>query len=212
MCFSATASFVAGGALSAVGVLTVSHAKTRRELPLAVIPLLFGIQQIIEGVVWISFGTSLINTIATYIYALFAQVLWPILGPFALLLIEPERKRQSILRFFFIAGIILGSYLLYFIIAEPITARIVSHSISYHYSYAYPLVMLGVYLIITGGSCFVSSHKTINFIGIGGLISFAIAEWFYTVTFFSVWCFFAAVLSAMIYWHFRSNSARRSLT
>ncbi|GAV20644.1 hypothetical protein MMIC_P1616 [Mariprofundus micogutta] len=50
MCFSATASFIAGGALTAIGVKTVKLAANRAELPFVSIPLLFGIQQIIEGV------------------------------------------------------------------------------------------------------------------------------------------------------------------
>jgi hypothetical protein len=43
MCFSATACFTAGGALSALGVLTIRQVKDRASLPFAAIPLLFGI-------------------------------------------------------------------------------------------------------------------------------------------------------------------------
>ena len=50
MCFSATASFTAGVALLVVGTATARLASGRAELPLAVIPVLFGIQQLIEGV------------------------------------------------------------------------------------------------------------------------------------------------------------------
>src|SRR3990167_10540843 len=75
MCFSATASFIAGSALSAIGVVTIKKTKRKAEIPFAMIPLLFGIQQIIEGVVWLSFGSSLLNIIATYAYSLFSHVL-----------------------------------------------------------------------------------------------------------------------------------------
>jgi hypothetical protein len=44
MCFSATASFVAGTTLSTIGVVTITKVKQRSELPFALIPLLFGIQ------------------------------------------------------------------------------------------------------------------------------------------------------------------------
>lgn len=53
VCFSATASFVAGGTLSVVGGVTLSRVQHRREVPFAHIPLLFGIQQIVEGFVWL---------------------------------------------------------------------------------------------------------------------------------------------------------------
>ena len=44
MCFSAPASFIAGTALSLIGVDALRKTKTRREIPFAIIPLLFGIQ------------------------------------------------------------------------------------------------------------------------------------------------------------------------
>ena len=65
MCFSAAASLAAGGTLSVVGGLTLAKVKNKSELPFASIPLLFGIQQAIEGAVWLSFGSPVLNTIAT---------------------------------------------------------------------------------------------------------------------------------------------------
>ena len=62
MCFSATASFSAGAALLIVGAVTVRRARRRAELPFSLIPVLFGIQQLIEGAIWLTFpdkaGTS----------------------------------------------------------------------------------------------------------------------------------------------------------
>jgi len=55
MCYSATASFVAGGGLTVVGLMTLRRTTNRAELPLAAIPLLFGVQQLVEGVIWLSF-------------------------------------------------------------------------------------------------------------------------------------------------------------
>ena len=54
MCFSASASFIAGTSLSAVGVAALRNTKARSEQPLAAIPLLFGIQQLAEGVIWLT--------------------------------------------------------------------------------------------------------------------------------------------------------------
>lgn len=39
MCFSATASFTAGAVLVPIGIVTVSRARSWRELPLAAIPV-----------------------------------------------------------------------------------------------------------------------------------------------------------------------------
>ena len=51
MCFSAPASFIAGTALSAIGLVALRNTRKRTEVPFAMIPLLFGIQQLIEGVI-----------------------------------------------------------------------------------------------------------------------------------------------------------------
>ena len=211
MCFSATASFIAGGALGAAGGLTVAQAKTKRELPFASIPLLFGIQQAVEGVVWVSFGSSVLNMAATYVYSLFSHVLWPVFVPLSILLIETDPTRKKILRLFFVLGLGVGSYLLYFIIIDPVTANVINDSIAYNSPHLYPLVTISLYLIATCGGCLVSSHRIINIFGAILLVSFAIATWFFTETFFSVWCFLAAALSILIVWYFKdkSNAERR---
>ena len=207
MCFSAAASFAAGGALSVAGGLTLTKVKQKSELPFASIPLLFGIQQAIEGAVWVSFGSPILNTIATYAYSMFSHVLWPIFVPFSVLMIETDPARRKILRLFSFFGFAVGLYLLYFILVDPVTAHIVGNSIAYHSPHLYVYLVMAFYLVATCGSCLVSSHKIINIFGVVLFISFAIAAWFFTETFFSVWCFFAAILSIIVYWYFQSNSA-----
>ena len=203
MCFSAAASFAAGGALSVAGGLTIAHVKKKSELPFASIPLLFGVQQAIEGVVWVSFGSTVVNTVATYAYSMFSHVLWPVFVPIAVLLMETEPIRKKILSLFSFLGLGVGGYLLYYIIADPVTAHVVNNSIAYHSPHLYVYLIMALYLVATCGSCFVSSHRIINLFGTVLLISFAVAAWFYTETFFSVWCFFAGILSIIVYWFFK---------
>ncbi len=213
MCFSATASFIAGASLSMAGGLTLKQTKTRAELPFASIPLLFGLQQAIEGVIWLSFQSPLLNMVMTYVYSVFSHVLWPMFVPFSVLLIEKNPLRKKILKMFLLVGLIVGLHLLYFIIKEPVIAHIVNNSIAYHSPHFYPLLTMGSYLFATCVSCFFSSHRMINIFGGVLLASFLISTWFYTATFFSVWCFFAAILSLLIYLHFKrkNNSPLESL-
>src|SRR3989344_2080642 len=206
MCFSAAASFPAGGTLCVAGGLTLSKVKNKSELPFASIPLLFGIQQAIEGAVWVSFGSPILNTIATYAYSMFSHVLWPIFVPFSILMLETDPTRKKILRLFTLSGLAIGLYLLYFVLAEPVTAYVVNNSIAYDSPHLYVYFIMAIYLVAACGSCLVSSHKIINIFGVALFISFAIAAWFFTETFFSVWCFFAAILSIIVYWYFQSSS------
>ena len=204
MCFSATASFAAGGALVAAGGLTIAQTKKKYQLPFACIPLLFGIQQITEGIIWISFGSPLLNIMMTYTYSIFSQVLWPIFIPLSVLLLEKDHVRKKILYLFFAVGLTMGLYLLYFIIKDPpIIAYIANRSIAYSYPHIYSLWIIAFYVVITCGSAVVSSYKMINAFGILLFISFFIASYFFNETLFSVWCFFAALLSFPVYFHLK---------
>ena len=79
MCFSATASFSAGTVLLGLGTLALKSADRPRELMFAAIPLLFAIQQLTEGVIWLTFryDAPQINRVMTQVYAFFSHVLWP---------------------------------------------------------------------------------------------------------------------------------------
>ncbi len=206
MCFSATASFVAGGALSVAGGLTIAQVKKKSELLFASIPLLFGIQQAIEGAVWVSFGSSAVNTVATYTYSIFSHVLWPIFAPASILLLEKDPVRRRILQIFTGIGFAVGIYLFYFIFRDGVASQILNQSVAYNSSHLYFPFVLTLYVFTTCISFFISSNKIINIIGVVMIISFFIAGWFFSETFISVWCFFAAILSVLIYWYFKQKS------
>ena len=96
MCFSAIASFSTGSLLLGLGALTLKSVRRPRELPFAAIPLLFAIQQLSEGVIWLTFRVDapLLNAVMTHVYSFFSHVLWPIYVPVAVLLIEPPGRRR----------------------------------------------------------------------------------------------------------------------
>src|SRR5579859_5307982 len=97
MCFSAPASFIAGTSLAAVGVAALKRTEARSERPLAMIPLLFGIQQLTEGVIWLTFrhDAPLLKQMMTYLYSGFSHVLWLVYVPFAVGVLEAERWRKK---------------------------------------------------------------------------------------------------------------------
>lgn len=204
MCFSATASFIAGISLSVIGVATVKKAERKAEIPFAMIPLLFGIQQIIEGMLWLSFqfDTHLLNVTMTYLFTFFSHVLWPIFMPLSIGLVETVVWRKKVILAFQIIGGAVGLYLLYFIITFPITSEIKVHVLYIFPHFHKPPVLL-LYIAATCVSGFFSSHKMINIFGVLALLLFIVSYWFYTVAFFSVWCFFSAILSVVIYLHFK---------
>jgi hypothetical protein len=204
VCFSATASFTAGTALSAVGVLTLRKSQGMREVPLALIPLLFGIQQLTEGVLWLSLrrGWAVPESWSTYVYSMFSHVLWPILVPLAILLVETGRRRRNALEVFLTLGLGVGFYLLYFILRFPVTVRVHGRSLSYDSPHLYLAAALVIYLLATCVSGLFSSHRCINIFGVLAFVLAIAARLVSVTTFVSVWCFYAAVLSSLLYIHF----------
>ena len=175
MCFSATASFIAGGSLSALGVVTISKVKEPTEIPFAMIPLFFGVQQIIEGVIWLSFGNPILNMVMTYVFSMFSHVVWPVFIPLAVVLMERDQSRRKALYFFLLIGFLTGAYLLNFVIETPVTSEIVNNSIRYTSPHFYPGFVLMLYLMATCVSCLVSSHRMVNLFGIALFASFVVA-------------------------------------
>ena len=209
MCFSATASFAAGTALSAIGVATIRKVERQSELPFAMIPLLFGIQQLVEGIIWLTFrhDAPVLKQTMTYVYSVFSHVFWPIYIPFALGFLESTRWRKRALLAFQAAGIVVGLYLLFFIVTQPVVAQIEGQHIVQHLVYVSPhffvVPMMVLYVAATCVSCFVSSHSFVKLFGVLALVPFMAAYLYYSRALISVWCFFAAVLSLIIYLHLR---------
>ena len=106
MCFSATASFTAGGALLVAGLAAQKLARGRADRFYAMIPLLFAIQQLTEGVVWMTFGEgdARINAWAAQLYSFFSHVLWPVYVPIAAWLLETDARRKRLLAAVCMAG------------------------------------------------------------------------------------------------------------
>lgn len=210
MCFSAPASFIAGGALSTVGVITLRMTVRKAEIPFASFPLLFGIQQIIEGMIWLSFreGSLLPNRTLTLVYSLFSHVLWPILVPYAVGRLERVPWRKTALLACQIAGVAVGLYLLYFIVMFPVTSRVLGQHIVYESPHFYIVVVMALYLSATCLTSLLSSERIIRAFGALSLATFVGAYLIHVATLVSVWCFFAAVLSFMVYFYFSQKRVK----
>lgn len=205
MCFSAAASFTAGTALSAIGALTLAKVQRRTELPFALIPLLFGIQQIVEGFVWLTFSHDLagLKQTMTYIYSVFSHVLWPIYVPFAFTILEATPWRRKAMLWFQFAGLAVGLYLLYSILTKSVVAKVVGQHIVYESPHFYIGPVIVLYVAATCFTGTLSSHTFVRLFGGLASLAFLAAYLIADYALVSVWCFFAAILSVLIYLHLR---------
>jgi hypothetical protein len=203
MCFSTLASVTAGTALTAAGAVTVVIVPRRNQLPLALVPLLFGLQQLTEGAVWWSLdhAAARVMVVSTTVYLLFAFVLWPFLVPFAILCLESVPSRRKVLAAFLALGSGVGLVGLYTVYRGPGTPHVDGSSIQYGLP---SFIVIGLYLLATCGSALLSSHRALKVIGAAALVLALVTLWLYTAVFVSLWCFFSAVLTIMIFVRFWS--------
>lgn len=168
-------------------------------------PLLFGVQQLTEGVIWLTFShdAPLLKQWMTYVYSMFSHVLWPMYVPFAFGVLEAVRWRRRTLFAFEAAGMAVGLYLLYAIVARPLVAEVVGGHIVYDSVHFYLVPVMVLYLAATCVSAFFSSHGFVRLFGALSLLSFLAAYVVHVVALVSIWCFFAALLSLLIYVHLR---------
>ncbi|MFA6277206.1 MAG: DUF6629 family protein [Pedobacter sp.] len=203
MCFSAPASFVAGVGLLLVGSAAVVKSKTVPQYVLSSIPILFAVQQSLEGVVWLGLSDPAYAhwlPWAIYLFLGFAQLVWPILVPLAILLFEKEPVRRKFLLVFLGIGILTAAYLGYALLNFEATAKIQEHHIQYALQFPFQSMLLrGIpYMLATAVSPFFSSHKQLRLLGwvlVGSYIFTALIYWQYLT---SVWCYFGALLSSLI--------------
>jgi hypothetical protein len=107
MCFSATANFVGSAALAAVGVLTLTRVRHRRQLLFASLPTLFAVHQFIEGFVWLGLDGILSPKVTHNMdaaFMLYAQGLLPFLMPLSVMLFEPDKGSRIRMRPFLLLG------------------------------------------------------------------------------------------------------------
>jgi hypothetical protein len=212
MCFSATANFVGSGALAAVGVVTLTKVKHRRELLFATLPTLFAVHQFIEGFVWLGLDGILSPAVAHDMgaaFMLYAQGLLPFLLPLSVLLFEPNAKSRSSMLPFVVLGGATALYILWALTAFPLQLYVRGNSIVYINQATNNTAVALLYVIATCGSLFFSKIKMMVIFGAANLAILLVVMEVKRYAFTSLWCAYAAVASVIILAYFwRSHRER----
>jgi hypothetical protein len=210
MCFSATASFAGGVIITAIGVAVVTKVHKPSQLLFASIPLFFGLQQFTEGVLWLTIPNPEyigIQKIATHMFLIMADTLWPFIIPLSVLLMEKNARKKKILWYFFVAGLSVSVYYAFCLMFLNVTPQINGYHIKYNSDFpeiiAIPAFI--VYLVATITPLFISSIQRTHMLGILMFFSCLVTAIFFTQFLTSVWCFFAALISAVIFWILRDS-------
>jgi Family of unknown function (DUF6629) len=212
VCLSATANFVGSGVLGAVGVVTLTKVKHRRELLFAALPTLFAVHQFIEGFVWLGLDGILSPAVAHNMgaaFMLYAQGLLPFLLPLSVLQFEPNGKSRKRMLPFVVLGAGTTLYILWALTAFPLQLFVRGDSIVYINSATNNMAIAVLYVIVTCGSLFFSKIKMMVVFGAANLAILLVVMEFKRYAFTSLWCAYAAVASLIILVYFwRSHEGR----
>lgn len=218
MCFSATASFATSTVLIPTGLYGLWQGKPRhdRYRGFYAFPLLFGVQQALEGMVWLQLeqqgpATASLPALG---FLFFVFVVWPVLVPLS----SWQAEQQPGLRRLFAAMAWLGALFAVALFVPLLMndglfdASSVAHSIYYRVDTPFSghvpdSALTAVYSALVILPLLLSSTPAMRAFGISVLVSFVITLLVYRYAFVSVWCFFAALLSLQVLWTIRRHAA-----
>lgn len=209
MCFSATASFAAGAVLIPLGAAALARAwrVNRRYLTLAAFPLLFGVQQIFEGILWRSLDHPQTppSQAAAMAFLLFAYLLWLVLAPLAAFMVEERPLLRRLFLGITVFGAAYGLSLFVPLLVNPdwLAIGFARGSIVYDTRLIYDdvvstTVLRVVYAAVICLPLLASSAPGVRSFGIVVTLSVVAAFLFAIYAFTSVWCYLAAVVSAHV--------------
>ncbi|MFO7629978.1 MAG: DUF6629 family protein [Prochlorococcaceae cyanobacterium] len=218
MCFSSTASFTAAACLLPLG-LTASRITLKRQrpqlLPVALIPVFFAVQQALEGLVWLGLerpegSGGAFSQASALAYLFFALAFWLAWLPWCALRSWGASSggwRRSWIRVLLILGLVLGVLLWLPLLLDPsrLDPTVVHGSIDYRTQLlAEDLIGHGLGSLIYATTITVplllTPYRRLRWFVALLLLSFSAAQVLYLYAFSSVWCYFAAVLSAQVLW------------
>jgi hypothetical protein len=214
MCFSATANFVGSTVLGAIGVVTLTHVKHRRELLFASLPILFAIHQFIEGFVWLGLDGILspnVTHLMAAAFMLYAQGLLPFLLPLSVILFEADTASRKRMIPFVAIGTLTTLYTLWALIAWPMQVFVRDNSIVYINQATNNTWVAILYVIATCGSLLFSKVRDMVIFGWANVIILLVVMIVKRYAFTSLWCAYAAAASIIILAYFWKSTGLRPL-
>lgn len=197
--------FTLAGALLIVGALTLKKVSRPREWVFASLPLLFGLHQFDQGIVWLGL-MNLINPqtlhTAAELFVFYAQAVLPFWVPLAVWLIEPNGVKRKLLAALLVIGALLAAYVGWGLTQYPTNVYIHNGSLVYSNAATEYLWVGLLYILTTCGSLILSRSVTVQLFGWLNLIGLVIVYLLAHYAFTALWCLYAAMVSGMLYLHF----------
>lgn len=209
MCFSATASFTAAAGLALAGAATLRLRPAPRHIPYALTPLLFATHQAIEGFVWLSVNeTGAAPPALIDAWVFIAKSFWPVWTPFMVLAMEEGERRRIGLLALLVVGAAISLLLLNVQVTSPYVVGVTDGNLRYVSDHPLADGLVGAYVMATAAPMLISRHRYVELFGVAVLAGSVATELAYRHAGASVWCFFAAIASALVFLHVREQSLK----
>ena len=204
-----------GLVLGAIGIAAIRSVHERHDhLAFAALPVLFAFHQLTEAFVWWSLQghlPTIVGTVATWMYLLFAFVLLPTYVPLAIRALEPPGRRRDIMTGFVALGAVVSILLFAAMIRGPVTASLGHYHVAYSIQLDAGLLIVAAYVAATCASAVFSGYRYIAWFGVVNLIAVAVLARLTIDGFASLWCGWAALTSAAIALHLRFGRPYRTV-
>lgn len=221
MCFSESVSFTTGGLLIASGAFASWKAWSinKRYLPIALIPVMAGVQQYLEGHVWMGMNNSAPDMVwwAAMGFFFFSWFIWPVWVPFSVYALEPPgSRRKKGLLLFALAGTVLGLVLYVPHILNPdwVSVSINKQSLAYEdtmfLDYLIPRQLTyAIYVLLIIVPTLLSTYLHIRLFGVTLIVVTFFVYFFLVYAYISFFCLLAGVASIhLIYIILRNKCGR----
>jgi len=188
MCWSPEADVVAGTAVGVLGVVCLARVRDVRQLPLAALPLLLGVHQLLEAAVWWGAGWARLP------WAVIALPLLPVLVPVGVRC-ATGRRAASV---FVAVGLAVAVPLAWAVVRHPVTAAAHGHILAYGVGIPYPPLLLAGYLLATVGALLCSGDRVLRLLGVLTGVGALLCAALWRLAFVSTWCALAAGASVVL--------------
>ncbi|MDD4855207.1 MAG: hypothetical protein PHQ22_05870 [Sulfuricurvum sp.] len=203
--FFAILNFTFSGAIFVIGILTLRKVSTPNEVVFASLPLLFALHQFTEGFVWLGVSHLIEPSalkLAEGIFIFYAQGLLPFLVPLAIWLLEPSGVRKKLISLLMIVGALITAYTVWGLSIQPTSVSVQNNSLAYVNLWTDNRLVGISYILTTCGSLILSRGISIQLFGWLNFFGLIVIYLLKPYSFTSLWCFYAAIASVLLYFYF----------
>jgi hypothetical protein len=198
MCWSAEADLVTGTIVTGLGVACLGGVRHRQQLPLAALPLVLGVHQLVEAVVWLG-GDGRVDPAVAHL----ARVVWALIAMPVLVTLVPlgawcAARRPRRLLPFVLLGLATAVPLTAAVLAGPVTAEAHGHTLDYAVGIPLAPLLLVTYLLATLGPLVLNPEPALRQLGWAMAAAALCCAVLWRTAFASTWCALAALVSVLL--------------